>query len=479
MKNYLSKILCLLLCIALVFSLAACGSTNTSSFTLDDDDSWDIDNGDDTGDIDDVDTGDDTSSTGKSGNKKAAAAVANADSLSLSELVSKMPASLRGTTIKVCSWNPITDVTDADKVIKKFENQTGIKVKWTQVSYEDYESKITGFINSKTSPDLIRYIAPAPSRMYLCQDMRAATGYDFSGDIWDKRAIESYSYKGKLYGVSLANTLNQQPTVVMYRPSQISRYGFEDPYALWKSGKWTYDKFKEICRAFKQEVGHAAWMTSYTIDYLWMNDIDMLTFDGTSYKSNLSDPRLINGLQEVIRNRDDVSPEAAAAGDKLTDGTYLFYTDNILAARTTDFHFTELKAKNDLECVPFPTQPGKTYYVNFQEFEAYGIPKGASNPSAVYYFLRYYLNPDNYNENTFFCSTQVLETYKYVMSQKNYNFNVDRRITAAAGDQLGDIPAMIRKGELTEAQVKTKLDALTPFFNKAAKQANDTLAKFK
>ena len=65
------------------------------------------------------------------------------------------------------------------------------------------------------------------------------------------------------------------------------------------------------------------------------------------------------------------------------------------------------------------------------------------------------------------------------MSQKNYNFNVDRRITAAAGDQLGDIPAMIRKGELTEAQIKTKLDALTPFFNKAAKQANDTLAKFK
>ena len=65
------------------------------------------------------------------------------------------------------------------------------------------------------------------------------------------------------------------------------------------------------------------------------------------------------------------------------------------------------------------------------------------------------------------------------MSQTNYNFNVDRRITDAAGKQNGGIHTMVRTGEMTEAQVKTQLDALVPFFNKAVKQANDTLAKFK
>lgn len=514
MKTYLSKVLCLLLCLALVFSLVACGSSNTSSFTLDDDDSWDIDDGEDTGELEDgedidgediggedADAGDDTStesgkkstkkggksgtttttttSTKKRGSKKTAEAIKDADSLSLSQLASKMPSSLRGTTINVASWNPITDVTDADKVIKKFENQTGIKVKWQQIAYEDYDTKLTGLINAKKSPDVIRYISPAPSRMYLCQDMRAATGYDFAGSIWDKRAITSYSYGGKLYGAALKNSFNQQPSVVMYRPSQIKRYKLDDPYKLWKSGKWTYDKFKDICREFKAEVGHAAWMTSRIIDYLWFNDIDLITFNGKEYKNNLSNPKVINGLQEVIKNRDDVCPEAASASERFEDGTYLFETTNIIAARTTDFHYTNLKAKNDLECVPFPVQKGKTYYTNFQEFEAYGIPKGAKNPEAVYYYLRYYLDASNYNEKTFFCSAHTLETYKYLMSQKNYNFNVERQITKAAGNEHGDIDKMIRTGQMTQDQVKTKLDSVTPFFNKAVKQANDTLKKFK
>ena len=93
MKTYLSRVLCLLLCLALIFSLAACGNKNTSSFNLDDDDSWDIDDGDDvdTGDYVDID---DTTSDSKTGNKKAADAVADADSLSLAQLVAKMPSKL-------------------------------------------------------------------------------------------------------------------------------------------------------------------------------------------------------------------------------------------------------------------------------------------------------------------------------------------------------------------------------------------------
>ena len=478
MKTYLSRVLCLLLCLALIFSLAACGNKNTSSFNLDDDDSWDIDDGDDVDTGDDADI-DDTTSDGKTGNKKAADAVADADSLSLAQLVAKMPSKLRGTTIKVCSWNPVTDVTDADKVVKKFESQTGIKVKWNQVSYDDYDSKVTSLISAKNSPDLIRFITPAPSRMYLCQDLKTATGYDFKGAIWDSRVTSSYTYKGKIYAANLKDTLNQQVSVLEYRPSQIKRYKFEDPYTLWKNGQWTYDKFKDICRAFKAEVGHPAWMTSSVLDYLWFNDIDLISFNTKTqkYEQNLASPKVINGLQEIIRNRGDISPEAASANDKFEDGTYLFYSNNVLTARTTDFHLTELKAKNDLEAVPFPTQPGKTYYTNFQEFEAYGVPKGANNGPAAYYFMRFYLYPGNYNESTFFCSTKILEVYKYLMSQTNYNFNVERQITAAAGNAYGNVNTMVRTGEMTVDQVKSKLDSVTPFFNKAVNQANALLDK--
>ena len=480
MKNCLSKVLCVVLCLALVFALSACGDSGGQKDKLDlgEDDTWDVDDNGGSENGGTTETNDDVNDNGNA-EQNAKDAVADADSLSWSQLVSKMPANLRNTTFTVFSWNPVTDVTDADKVVENFTKQTSIKVNWVQNSYEEYDSKLTALVNAKKAPDLIRFIAPEPSRMYNCQDLKSATGYDFKGDIWDSRVTSSYSYKGKFYAANLKNTLNQQPSVIMYRPSMINRYKLDDPYTLWKQGKWTYDVFANICREFKAEVGHGAWMTSAVIDYLWYTDVDLITFDGTYYKNNLSDKNVILALQEVISNRDDLCPEAAGETDKFEDGTYLFYSTNIIAARTTDFHITELKANDDVECVPFPTIAGKTYYTNFQEFEAYGVPKGASNGPAAYYFMRYYLDANNYNENTFFCSPQVLETYKYLMSQKNYNFNVDRRITAVAGNSLGDINKMIRTGEMTSAQVKTKLDSVSPFFDKAVKQANETLDKFK
>ncbi len=495
MKDYLSKILCLLLCLALALSITACGSAKTSSFTLDDDEEWDIDEDGDTeqgedadGDGEDGDASGSSKSTksgstksGESGKSKddvTAAAVSNADAMSLDQLAASIPAELKGKTFTVFSWNPVTDVTDADKVVKKFESATGIKVKWTKGSYETYNTKIAALQNAGKAPDLIRYISPDPSRMYLCQSLEDATGYDFKGAIWDERVMSAYSYNGKHYAANLKNTFNQQPTVVMYKPSIISRYKLEDPYTLWKSGQWTYEKFKEMCRSFKSQVGRPAWMTSKQIDLLWLNDIDLITFDGTKYINNLKSPAVISGLQEVVGNKGDLCPESAADGDKLENGTYLFYTSNILALRRTDFHFTESKADNDIECVPFPTQAGKPYYTNFQEFEAFGVPKGSKCGAAAYYFLRWYANADNYDAKTFFNSEKILETYNYLMSQKNYNYNVDRLITKAAGIEFGDIDKMVRTGEMTAAQVETKLDSVSPFFNKAVKQANDTLAKF-
>ena len=192
MKTYLSKVLCLLLCLVLVFSLSACNNKKASSETLPE--GYDLEDdeengGTGTGDNSLADISDDSGSS--AANSNVAKAVKDADSLSWNELVAQMPSSLRGTTFNVFSWNPVTDVTDADKVVKKFETQTGITVKWTQGNYDTYDTKITALINADKAPDLIRYISPTPSRMYLCQDLKTATGFDFKGDIWDKRVTTS------------------------------------------------------------------------------------------------------------------------------------------------------------------------------------------------------------------------------------------------------------------------------------------------
>ena len=180
------KVLCLILSIAMVFSLAACGNDNTESIVnLGGDEEWGIE----------VDAPSGTESSTSSGNKAPEVsvpedsgqsttvktpAVKNADDLSWKDLLAQMPSDLRGTTIKVYSWNPIKDVTGAEKVISDFEKQTGIKVDWTVGNYDNYESEIAALINSGNSPDIIRYNNPAAAKMYLTQDI--AINWGFPGD---------------------------------------------------------------------------------------------------------------------------------------------------------------------------------------------------------------------------------------------------------------------------------------------------------
>lgn len=506
----------MLLAIAMVFSMVACGNSETeSAFELGGDEEWNVDVDSNSGDNQGATPGNQgatpgnqtgTTSTGATSNGTASNATSssnkgssttssttqnggsntsvktpttkNADSLAWKDLLAQMPSTLRGTTLNVCSWNPIKDVTGAEKVISDFEKQTGIKVVWTQKSYDTYEQDILAMINSGVAPDIMRYNHPTPAKMYLTQDVKSATGYDFKGAIWDKNATSAYTVNGKIYGVNLKNTFNQQPTVVTYSMSTINRYKLEDPYVLWKEGKWTWKKFVEMCKDFKEETGRPAWMTSGHTETIWFNNVDMYKFDGKKYTSNLSDPKVLKAIQQSANNMaDGLVCEAMREHDKLENGTYLFFTTNILATRRTDFHFSTLKANDDLYAVPVPTgvsSDGK-YYQHYQEFEAYGIPKGARNPGAVYYFLRYYLNADNYDEDMFFVNNQTLETYKYCMAQKNVHYTVD--LTEAIDTNVGGISDFIRTGG-TAAQVQNKIDELKPVYERAAKQANETVAKF-
>ena len=466
-KN-VKRIVCLLLALALVFSLSACGKKKDADAAVDlgGDEEWGIELN--------VPEGEDGTTT-----TVQTPVTQNADSLSWKDLLAQMPSSLRGTTFHVYSWNPIKDVTGAEKVISDFEKQTGITVKWTVGNYDNYIQEIAALINSGDAPDLMRYNDPSPAKMYLNQDVEKATGYDFKGDIWDKNVTSAYSVNGKIYGVNLKNTFNQQPTVVTYSMSTIDRYNLEDPYILWKNGQWTYEKFIDMCKQFKEETGRPGWMTSGHMEALWFNHVNMITFDGKKYKNNLSDPAVLKALQTAANLRaDGIVAEAMREHDKLENGTYLFFTTNVLATRRTDFHFATLKADDDLYAVPFPTGMNSTYYGNMQEYEAYGIPKGAKNPGAAYYFLRYYLNADNYDKDMFFVNNQTLEAYNYCMSQPNIHYTFDGSLTGLVGESNGDLAKFIRTGG-TAAQVKNKLDEVDNLFDRAVKYGKETVAKLK
>ena len=485
MKSNLRRIFCLLLALAMIFSVAACGKADDGGSTLDfDDEGWDITVDGNVGGNESTDDGSKTqsgnTSTGNGGSTVKQPAVKNADELSLAELTAQIPSNLRGTTVHVFSWNPVKDVTGAEKVVADFEKKTGIKVKWEQGSYDTYDEAIIAKINSGAAPDIIRYNSPNPARMATTQDLKTATGFDFKGDIWDSTVYDAFTVNGKTFGINMKNTFNKQPTVVMYLKSTIENNQLEDPYQLWKSGKWTFDKFLEMCREFKEKTnGSCGWMTSRIIDIMWFRGIGFIEFDGTKYTNNSLDPDVINALKDICTwTTTDIMAGGMSETSSFCSGNYLFYTDNILGARRNDsLHYVEQKKNNDLYCVPFPQESGKTYYQSYSESEAFGIPKGAKNPEAVYYFLRYYLDANNYDSKMFFSNSQILEVYNWCISQEKQMHTIDRYITGSYATQLLDIPATVRGG-LQPAQVQTTLESLSPKFKLCADKANDVIKKF-
>ena len=91
--------------------------------------------------------------------------------------------------------------------------------------------------------------------------------------------------------------------------------------------------------------------------------------------------------------------------------------------RTANPYYSDLISTGSLGVVPWPTpisSDSSTVYTTFGEYEAYGIAKGAKNAEAAPYFLEYVLNSDNLkNKNGYFYSSEALEVYQHVMSNKN------------------------------------------------------------
>ena len=236
-------------------------------------------------------------------------------------LLKSMPKNLRGTTVTVVNWNPMSEYTGATTAIKTFEKQTGIKVDWQTVDYGVYLTRLATMVASGKSPDVVRTRTPDPAWLQSFQSLDAAQ-YDFSDDAWDKTLMKDYTVKGVTYATSLNNTHLGSVTLLFYNKDLISKYDYEDPYKLWKSGKWTMNKFIEMCRQYKKDAKDSfpctggyweTWTEIYGVE-------GPVGYDGTKYYSNLSNSKFLTVTQNVA----DLYISLCFVG-RAKNGTVLFH----------------------------------------------------------------------------------------------------------------------------------------------------------
>jgi len=501
MKNTFKTILSLLLVLVMVFSVAGCGNSGAEESTptnaVDDDFFTDVEDEietssetqtdeskDQTSGKDDGKT--DNQSSANAGDKDNASSQASsqsnnngsntADADSWAGMLASMPKSLRGSKLVVVNWNPVSEYTGASAAIKDFEKQTGISVEWTTVEHGVYTTRLATMVASNNAPDVVRTRTPNPAWLQSFQSIDAAK-FDFSGKAWDQTLMKDYTVNGVTYATSLAGTHIGSVDMMFYNKDLISKYDYEDPYSLWKSGKWTMNKFVSMCKDFKKDSGEDYGCTGiYWQGWSQLYGIaGPVGYDGSKYYSNLSNNKFLTVTQQIADwyNTDNLFGVGRA---EIFDASQaLFYAGGSVYLRRNNSYFGSLKSAGTLYVVPMPAIDGQsTYYQGKDEYEAYAIARGAKNPEAVPYFLRYYLDPNNYDLNAFFCNKQNREVYEWCMSQKN-------TIWSTYYENSEDTFADKKEGltGLQGNQVKSFLDSNSYMIDNRVKNFNKLVAQLK
>ena len=443
----LSKILSAVLSLAMILSVVGCGSSNS----------------------------------GNENEETVSGGSVSASGSGWAEVLKNMPEKLRGTEITVYSWNDVSDVTDAQTVIDGFTKDTGIKVNWVKGTYTNYATEIASKVAAKEGPDIVRLKDLNLGLLSVLQPMDDIEGFNVNDSAWDTDVKNYYSVNGKTYGINMENTLIQQPKILWYNRSLISKYDLEDPYTLWKKGEWTYDKFVQVCEDFLEEASseYLPWSTNQFSDVADMMGAGAVLYKDGKFVSNMDDPNLLKGWQMFASLRDkEIVNDTIYERDRFGSGKILFFSDSTISGRRTHYYWPDLKSTGSLGCVPMPSMEGIDFVQEFTEYEAYGIPKTAKNPEAAYYFLRYYLDGENYDENNFFCDSTILEVYKWCMEQKNNFINCDAVVLTEDTGLTSTVFKANMKGQ-KESQVNTKLNSYKSVVESAVASANGRLEKIK
>ena len=271
---------------------------------------------------------------------------------------------------------------------QKYEEETGGTVVVKLYNDQQFLSKLVTLIGSGNSPDL-GYLGsgsmPKFAAMEILQpvdDLTDVTKVNYP------EAAESFVWKQKHYALRVEQI---QPYMIWYNKNLLNKNGLEDPYDLWKSGEWNWEKFEELGRELTQDtdddgnIDQWGFNTAGVYTPMWANGGDWYRVDDSGNVSiTWKEAPFYNGLKFM-----------QDAGGTWWGGEYEGFATGNVAMIGYTFEFVWLYANKmageDIGCVPWPAGP------NFEEtggkYQTYcnllGVAQGAGNAEGAVKFCDY------------------------------------------------------------------------------------------
>lgn len=408
--KWLSLLLAMLFCIGCI---TACGGDPAESKPTGDSTTTTTagsnDTGDQNGDPDSSSEGDSTTTgavtttstaglTVKVTSGSTKASVVRTTGTTKANTTTKIPTTLDGETIVVSTWAsstiPTKDGTDSGNAsyyafewAKKAYN---VEVEWKVVPEETYFAEFT---TAALSGESYSDICMTHSQTYLSwiMDELIVPLDDYmkkhSDKYWNKN---TFVLNGKLYAMQRANSsgVSVPENIFLYNPKMIKQLGLEDPQKLALEGKWTWDKFREYCRAATDVSTGNYGVSAFNLDLMmYTNNIDKIVVENGKYLNGYTHGEsaknmleLLTLLQEMKVQDNSILGDVLGGLDPMNEALNAFLDGKVLFTFVQSLAWLKKQGYTDYAPVTFPIGPsnkGKTYNNVLAGFSCMSIPTNA------------------------------------------------------------------------------------------------------
>ena len=462
MKNSIKRIVCVLFSLfVLVGAMSACGSKK--------------------------DTTSDTS--GASSNKGGSSGASTVSILTPSDATGEyknfdpyasIPDSIKGSTVRFATWIDHTR-TEGAVPLANFERDTGLKVELFTVAQSGYVSKLQSSIASGDIPDV--FVSNEgdqnfPLTMQFAAPINKVSTVDLKEPIWDQSMIATATIDGNVYLVNTIGSPWSGSNLCYYNKSLFEENGFTTPAEYYEQGNWTWATMKKVMKDVKS-LGddYAGGMVDVEIlgDSAGVSFV-MYDYKTATFKSGVNTKELLAAYQWYA----DAREEGLLGGtyQKFKEGKCGIVTTGVYGLKATG-HFKDMDP-NDIGFTFLPSLEDGTASKTSSIYRMYGIIAGCKNANAAGYFIRYWLDPKNYDIDNTFVTIEAGNFY-YTLINKTADekyFNYDDAVCILIGS---DSSGVFINGPMgaSSAQVKTKLDEVSNKVDQAVTEANKIITDLK
>ena len=459
MKNSIKRIVCVLFSLfVLVGAMSACGSKKDT-------------------------TSDNSSASSNKGGGSGASTVSITEASDTTgqykdfDPYASIPDSIKGSTVRFATWIDHTQ-TEGAVPLSNFERDTGLKVELFTVAQGGYVSKLQSSIASGDIPDV--FVSNEgdqnfPLTMQFAAPINKVSTVDLKEPIWDQSMLATATIDGNVYLVNTIGSPWSGSNLCYYNKSLFEENGFTTPAEYYEQGNWTWATMKKVMKDVKSLGDDYA---GGMVDVEILGDsagVSFVMYDYT-FKSGVNTKELLVTYQWYA----DAREEGLLGGTfkKFTEGKCGIVTTGVYGLKATG-HFKDMDP-NDIGFTFLPSLEDGTASKTSSIYRMYGIIAGCKNANAAGYFIRYWLDPKNYDIDNTFVTIEAGNFY-YTLTNKTADekyFNYDDAVCTLIGSASSGVFINGAKGA-SSAQVKTKLDEVSNKVDQAVTEANKIITDLK